>query len=347
MDICISFIPYTWIDFYAPWCSWCQKLEPTWQALAEEVEDEDLPISIVKVDCVAIPALCKQQKIHSFPTMRFFKSMCYLLSCFYYCALLYCHVLCCCLADSMAEVPDYKKDRTVDAFFGYLEKEVDYDSRIHEYSEEQKKEHHEMLQAKREEDKTNPGCLLSGHLLVNKVPGNFHLEARSMLHDMNPAMANLSHIVHHLSFGTEVTVSEKRRVKDIPEDLFSLEKVMPINGNVFVNSDLHQAFHHYMKIVGTDMANAPISYSAPLSASISRSYIYQMVHSAQIMQYAPTDAPQALFEFDISPLSVVISNDGRPLYEFITSICAVIGGTFTVLGLLSGMLSLVFKGKHS
>lgn len=25
---------------YAPWCSWCIKLAPTWEAFAEEVEKE-------------------------------------------------------------------------------------------------------------------------------------------------------------------------------------------------------------------------------------------------------------------------------------------------------------------
>jgi hypothetical protein len=44
-------------------------------------------------------------------------------------------------------------------------------------------------------------------------------------------------------------------------------------------------------------------------------------------------------------MSVSISKKGKHWYEFITSICALIGGTFTVLGLLSGFLSVIFKSK--
>ena len=30
---------FVFVDFYAPWCSWCQKLSPTWEKLAEEVAE--------------------------------------------------------------------------------------------------------------------------------------------------------------------------------------------------------------------------------------------------------------------------------------------------------------------
>lgn len=29
---------FTFVNFYAPWCIWCQRLEPTWEAFAEELE---------------------------------------------------------------------------------------------------------------------------------------------------------------------------------------------------------------------------------------------------------------------------------------------------------------------
>jgi hypothetical protein len=64
-----------------------------------------------------------------------------------------------------------------------------------------------------------------------------------------------------------------------------------------------------------------------------------------ITQYAEEDIPEARFSYDISPMAVVISRKGKHWYEFVTSICALIGGTFTVVGLLSGFLNLIFKSK--
>lgn len=36
-----------------------------------------------------------------------------------------------------------------------------------------------------------PGCQLSGFIMVNRVPGNFHIEARSALHSIDPTAANV------------------------------------------------------------------------------------------------------------------------------------------------------------
>lgn len=48
------------------------------------------------------------------------------------------------------------------------------------------------------------------------MPGNFHLEARSKNHNLNPVMANLSHVVHHLSFGNPLDEHDKRFVTLLP-----------------------------------------------------------------------------------------------------------------------------------
>jgi hypothetical protein len=44
-------------------------------------------------------------------------------------------------------------------------------------------------------------------------------------------------------------------------------------------------------------------------------------------------------------MAVVIKKKGKRWYEFITSICAIIGGTFTVVGLLSSFLNVILKPK--
>jgi len=66
---------FTFVDFYAPWCVWCQRLAPTWELFAEDVEGrEDLKdrVNVVKVDCVEHREICQDHKIRSFPTLRFF-----------------------------------------------------------------------------------------------------------------------------------------------------------------------------------------------------------------------------------------------------------------------------------
>lgn len=57
------------------------------------------------------------------------------------------------------------------------------------------------------------GCLLTGFLLVNRVPGNFHIEARSKYHNLNPSLTNVSHIVHDLTFGPPMTKEYRAKLK--------------------------------------------------------------------------------------------------------------------------------------
>ena len=48
------------------------------------------------------------------------------------------------------------------------------------------------------------------------------------------------------------------------------------------------------------------------------------------------DVPQARFSYDLSPMAVVVKKEERKWYDFITSMCGVIGGTFTQARALGG-----------
>lgn len=219
-DLWLSHHEYTFVDFFAPWCHWCQRLQPVWEAFAERVETDHIPVSIVTVDCVDHPDLCLKYKIQAFPTMRMFKH-------------------------GKPQSPDYHADRTVDAFVEFVNSRLALDEQLHMMSAEEREAHE-----KREEDSKSdhPGCMLSGFLLVNRVPGNFHIQMRSALHNINPAGANLSHVVNHLSFGPTLPRTALNAISIIPQDIFTIDSTQPMNDKMYTNLALHQAFHHYIKV---------------------------------------------------------------------------------------------------
>eukprot|EP01038_Epipyxis_sp_PR26KG_P010166 gene10166-13674_t len=297
---------YTLVNFYAPWCVWCQRLEPVYEAFAETVDHDQLPVSVIKVDCVNNRDLCMKQRIQAFPLLRWFKH-------------------------GEGQL-DYRGDRTIEALIDFSKSRLSLDEQV------KNMDHHELAvheerQAQMKDD--HPGCMMAGFLLVNRVPGNFHIEARSKHHNLNPSVANLSHVVNQLSFGPLMSRSNIRKLESIPTKYFSLESTRPMNDQFYVNDKQHQAFHHYIKVVST-------SVEVPRSESI---LAYQMVQSSQLMMYNEEDIPEARFEYDLSAMSVVVTRKGKQWYEFVTSICALIGGTFTVVGLLSNFLNIIFKPK--
>ncbi|XP_076239599.1 thioredoxin domain-containing protein pretaporter [Calliopsis andreniformis] len=62
------------IMFYAPWCGHCQRLEPTWEQLADLSNEEDNNIKIAKVDCTTDSSLCSEHDVTGYPTLKFFKA---------------------------------------------------------------------------------------------------------------------------------------------------------------------------------------------------------------------------------------------------------------------------------
>merc|ERR1739845_57501 len=61
--------------FFAPWCGYCKRVAPKWQKLAEKYNDaDDQEVVIAKVDCTIERALCSEQGVRGYPTMKFYKS---------------------------------------------------------------------------------------------------------------------------------------------------------------------------------------------------------------------------------------------------------------------------------
>ncbi|TPX18925.1 uncharacterized protein E0L32_011403 [Thyridium curvatum] len=58
------------IKFYAPWCHHCQAMASNWQQLAKEMKGR---LNIGEVNCEAEQRLCKDARLHGYPTILFFK----------------------------------------------------------------------------------------------------------------------------------------------------------------------------------------------------------------------------------------------------------------------------------
>jgi protein disulfide-isomerase-like protein len=304
------------VDMFAPWCVWCQRLAPTWEKFAQEVAKSKMPIGVASVDCVDQADLCRQQKVMAFPTLRWYHN-------------------------KQAISPDYKMDRTVQALIGFAKRKLEMDEKFKEWEskaqnvDEKTRENKRQLYQQHRAD--HPSCQVSGFLMVNRVPGNFHIEAKSVNHNLNSAMTNLTHTVNHLSFGEpldELNRKTKRILKQVPEEH---QQFAPMDGKLYMTSDYHQAYHHYIKVVSTHLSMGNSDVNAMVA--------YQFLEQSQIVYYDPENVPEARFSYDLSPMAVVVQKEGRKWYDYLTSLCAIIGGTFTTLGLIDATLYKVFKPK--
>jgi hypothetical protein len=190
----------------------------------------------------------------------------------------------------------------------------------------------------------HPGCQLSGFLLVDRVPGKFHIQARSIGTEFNPAMTNVSHEVHHLSFGEpynnqKIDLSPKK--KDVAKN------IAPMDNNVYVTRNAHEAHHHYIKIIPTRvMYDNRVGGKNPMGGTaISHITVYQVLEQSQLTFVNADVSPEAQFQFDFSPIAVAYVSKTRKWYDYLTSVMAIIGGTFTLVGMIESSLQVMVSGN--
>lgn len=171
----------------------------------------------------------------------------------------------------------------------------------------------------------NEGCQVFGYLEVNRVAGNFHVApGRSFqqhhlhVHDLLPYSStdfNVSHTIRHLSFGTKIP-----------------GKSNPLDDTVVMTEDGAMMYQYYVKIV-------PTRYVRIDGRTLSTNQFSVTRHQKSIKSSSGEQGLPGLFIiYELSPLMVLYTEKQKSLTHFLTGICAIIGGVFTVAGLIDAMI---------
>ncbi|KAJ7360441.1 Protein disulfide-isomerase tmx3 [Desmophyllum pertusum] len=59
------------VEFYAPWCGYCKKLEPVWSEAARTLHGS--PITVAKLDATRFSAISREFGVRGFPSIKFIK----------------------------------------------------------------------------------------------------------------------------------------------------------------------------------------------------------------------------------------------------------------------------------
>jgi len=346
-------------------------LAPTWEILAEvmeetaedmiieqldEMDEEDLhdwtkedyehakklekPVMIAKVDCVIHQTICGENYIQAFPTLRLFVDGKHADD-------YHGHRTVIEMADWLAQ-KEAKHDYDLDASDAATtlaaqaaRRRMDMDGDEKKWFEEIKDKRHkgQHLSNDNWNEDEHPGCQVVGSLMLDRVPGNFHIQARSNHHNLVPHMTNVSHIVHELSVGDPLSrrlISSGKVV--LPEPV--KDKFSPMDSNIYITHEYHQAYHHYLKVITTDIEGLVSYRGRQLKA-------YQIIYSSQQALYDKDKVPEAKFIYDFAPIAVNYKMEGRHWYDYLTSLMAIVGGSFTMVGMMeSGINAAVSKRRR-
>lgn len=159
------------------------------------------------------------------------------------------------------------------------------------------------------------GCRVYGVLDVQRVAGNFHIS----VHGLNIFVAqmifegsnrvNVSHMIHDLSFGPKYPGINN-----------------PLDGTVRILRGTSGTFKYYIKIVPTEYRY--------ISKDVLPTNQFSVTEYFSPMKDFDRSWPAVYFLYDLSPITVTIREERRSFLHFITRLCAVLGGTFALTGML-------------
>ncbi|PNF20099.1 Endoplasmic reticulum-Golgi intermediate compartment protein 3 [Cryptotermes secundus] len=168
-------------------------------------------------------------------------------------------------------------------------------------------------------------CQIYGYMEVNRVGGSFHIAPGQSfsinhvhVHDVQPFSStnfNTSHRIRHLSFG-----------KNIPG------KTNPIDGSDVIAHEGATMFQYYIKIVPTTYVRKDGAVWQTNQFSVTRHQKVVSISSGE------SGMPGIFFSYELAPMMVKYTERQKSFGHCATNICAIIGGIFTVAGIIDSLL---------
>jgi hypothetical protein len=173
-------------------------------------------------------------------------------------------------------------------------------------------------------DHQDEGCRVYGYIEVAKVAGNFHiapgktvLENHAHVHDLHslsPQKFNTSHFINHFSFGETYP-----------------GKGFPLDGHSSFDLIGGSMFQYYIKTVPT--------FYVSLEQDDVLTHQFSVTKHRKSIHVGLGDGLPGLFViYEFSPIMVKLTEEKKSLAHFLTSLCAIVGGVFTVASLLDSLI---------
>lgn len=193
-----------------------------------------------------------------------------------------------------------------------------------------------MDQCKREgwlqkiKDEEGEGCNVYGSLEVNKVAGNFHFapgksfqQSNMHVHDFlafQKESFNVSHRINELSFGPHFP-----------------GVVNPLDGAQRIQMTPTGMYQYFIKVV-------PTMYKDIRGYKIQTNQFSVTEHFRPVEVGMSRNLPGVFFFYDLSPIKVNFDQTKTSFLHFLTNVCAIVGGVFTVSGIIDAF---VYHGHNA
>lgn len=180
------------------------------------------------------------------------------------------------------------------------------------------------------------GCQIYGKLFLSRASGHFHIAPHKSLALAGPSNSEASksnpllQLLELLSFTfDQFNITHTVNVLRFGDQFPGIRS--PLDGQTRQIKDTHGMYQYYVKVV-------PTVYKY-LDGRETESNQYSVTeHVRHLAPGSGRGVPGVYFYYEISPVQAVFEERRKSFIVFLTSVCAIIGGLFTVMGMVDAVL---------
>jgi len=187
------------------------------------------------------------------------------------------------------------------------------------------------------DEEKGEGCNIHGMVALSSGGGNLHIspgrglerfgheDKMSIMDFMMDTFEtfNVSHTINKLRFGTQY-----------PGGVYQLD------GETRIVQDTFGMYQYYVSVV-------PTAYKYLIGNTLQTFQFSVTEHLRHVNPGGGRGLPGVFFFYEVSPLHVDITEYCHGWIRFFTSICAIIGGVFTFMGMADKWIYSMYKGEHN
>eukprot|EP00904_Undaria_pinnatifida_P008970 jgi/Undpi1/5202/HiC_scaffold_2.g00484.m1 len=188
------------------------------------------------------------------------------------------------------------------------------------------------------------GCQLKGSLEVSRTEGNFHFAPGYRLHRHATDMSfmdriqvaletfNTTHTINTLTFGEQPPKGHASAKHEAASTV--------LEGHHKTVQDTHAMHQYFLQLV-------PTVYRFTDGATVRSNQYSATEHLKHVHSGPSAGLPGVYFYYEVSPVQALVEEKRRGFLSFLTGACGVVGGVYTILGLVNAGINGLLSGKGS
>jgi len=188
---------------------------------------------------------------------------------------------------------------------------------------------------KTSKEEVGEGCNIHGNVALGSGGGNFHIvPSRDLENFGHEREMNIADFFNNAfeAYDVSHTLNKIRFGRPFPGQTHQLD------GKTIKIDDTFAMYQYYLQVVPSKYTALKRDKNRPYKSDIETFQFSVTEHERHVGPRLGRGLPGVYFYYEVSPLHVEVKEINRGWVHFFTGVCAVVGGLFTFMGIIDGLI---------